>query len=174
MAKTTAELLQEYQTILAEAFPEDYRSHHAAWSEGYRSALSDFKLGRKSEYSSNGIDEYSEGYNAGWSNAVRLSNETPARPGQTYYDQDKTDKIFSEGEMLREYSKIIAEAQGDPLIEGQMEVKSKEFDFEEQAAEASDRYYRHFHPAGYGTRLKVKQNENGKWIFVGTRWDSCD
>jgi hypothetical protein len=71
MAKTTAELLQEYQTILAEAFPEDYRSHHAAWSEGYRSALSDFKLGRKSEYSSNGIDEYSEGYNAGWSKIVQ-------------------------------------------------------------------------------------------------------
>ena len=93
MVKSSTELLKEYRAIISEEFPEEYRSHHAAWSEGYRNACADFSLGRQSDYAYNNTGEYSDGYRAGWNNAVRKSNETPARKDQTYYDHDKSDKL---------------------------------------------------------------------------------
>jgi hypothetical protein len=61
------------------------------------------------------------------------------------------------------------------LNEGRVSVKSKEFDDKQAAEDAMEDYYRDYHPAGYGTSLKVVPSETpGKWIFTGYRYDSCD
>jgi hypothetical protein len=35
--------------------------------------------------------------------------------------------------------------------------------------------YRNYHPMGYGTMLKIKRERNdGTWVAIMTRYDSCD
>lgn len=51
----------------------------------------------------------------------------------------------------------------------------EEFDTEEEAVKFRDRYYRSYHPAGYGTRIKITQDETtGKWIASGSRGSTAD
>ena len=56
----------------------------------------------------------------------------------------------------------------------QILVKSPEFDTQEIAEQKMGEYYRNYHPAGYGTSLRLQKAENGKWSFSGYRYDSCD
>lgn len=50
-----------------------------------------------------------------------------------------------------------------------------EAETEQEIDEKINNYFRSFHPAGYGTHLRTKgQNEQGKWIAVLNRARSCD
>lgn len=60
------------------------------------------------------------------------------------------------------------------LSEGQVGIKSDEFDSKEEAEKYRDDYYDQYNPAGYSTNIRIKQLENGKWIATGYRYDSCD
>lgn len=57
------------------------------------------------------------------------------------------------------------------------------FDTEAEAEAFKERYYRNFHPWGYGTHIKIyspaeqhfnDRRDQGKWIAIGSRSASCD
>lgn len=49
------------------------------------------------------------------------------------------------------------------------------FDTEAEAVAFRDRYYRNYHPAGYGTHITIEQDRTtGKWRAYGSRSHSCD
>jgi hypothetical protein len=51
----------------------------------------------------------------------------------------------------------------------------EERDTEAEALERKEQLLRAWHPAGYGTTLKVWHNvSNGKWTVDGYRYSSCD
>lgn len=51
----------------------------------------------------------------------------------------------------------------------------EECETEEKAIETRDRILQWYHPAGYGTSLRIYQQPNdGKWVVDGYRYSSCD
>jgi hypothetical protein len=51
----------------------------------------------------------------------------------------------------------------------------EELDTEEQAVARREQILHSYHPAGYGTSLRVYQQPNGgKWVVDGYRYSSCD
>ena len=46
---------------------------------------------------------------------------------------------------------------------------------EVEALERKEHLLRQWHPAGYGTTLKVRHDDDaGKWVVEGYRYSSCD
>lgn len=55
-----------------------------------------------------------------------------------------------------------------------MQINIKDtFPSKEEAEAFRERYYRNYHPAGYGTSLTITE-DNGQWIVQGYRFSSCD
>jgi hypothetical protein len=62
----------------------------------------------------------------------------------------------------------------EKLTENKVNIKSKEFDTEEEADKWADNLYGKYPQGGYGTSLDVKKLPNEKFIVTGYRWDSCE
>lgn len=43
-----------------------------------------------------------------------------------------------------------------------------------EAEARQDWFFRAYHPAGYGTTLKIVENEDGTFTLAGYRYSSCD
>ena len=56
---------------------------------------------------------------------------------------------------------------------GMLSIRSKEFDTEAEAEAWIEHYYQEYHPAGYGTTLRVQQ-EGDRFVAVGSRGSSAD
>ena len=59
-------------------------------------------------------------------------------------------------------------------------IQIQEFFYcEKEAIKFKEKMYRDYHPAGYGTHLRIisPQNYNNNdhmWMVIGTRYSSCD
>ena len=48
------------------------------------------------------------------------------------------------------------------------------FNSKDEAEKYVNDVYKAYHPAGYGTMLRIDETNNGKWLVTGHRYSSCD
>lgn len=55
-----------------------------------------------------------------------------------------------------------------------VKINGGPFDTEQDAEGYKIYVLGRFHPAGYGTTVKVEQDDEGRWFVKGYRYSSCD